>query len=100
MPEYPMQDPHGAVHDVSYPMDNCPSIGSYRVVNGVRMVRIPSDLLVRAAEDIHFTSNQLPRNWKYGSDFDRQGKPRFSSKTALHEAMAKANDQGDQVEWD
>ena len=54
---------------------------------------------------IHFTSQQLPRNWRnartgemYASDYDEKGRPRFSSKKEVREAVARHNGEQDEME--
>ena len=51
--------------------------------------------------DIHFESHQLPRNWKHHTgNFSPEGKPRFSSRQEVREAIARADhNEGTQIEY-
>jgi hypothetical protein len=61
--------------------------------------RVPSVPLVQVAQDIHFVSDQLPLHWTAARDHDEQGRPRFSSRREIDEAVARARHNGEHVTY-
>ncbi len=95
--EYRAKD--GELITVERPMTRAPRIGSTLTRNGKTYRRIPSsNTQGQVQPDLHFVSRSLPRApkhdspWReYHNDFDAQGRPRFSSRHQVEEAVAKHN---------
>lgn len=104
MAVYEFRDRSGRVHEMSYPVGKAPLIGTWvRLPGGVRAQRIPPSLggmrVDKRSEG--FVSNSLPRHWPYARDWDAQGKPRFSGRRDVEEAIARSRDtRHDHVEYD
>lgn len=54
----------------------------------------------RVVADRHFASSQLPRNYKYASKFDSEGRPAFSSMRDVREMVARARDHGEDITYE
>ena len=86
-------------HSVYASMAERPPIGHTLEIDGETYIRVVGSQQRIARKDVHFTAMQVPRDWKYAKNFNDQGQPQFSSKRELHEAMSRANDNGEHVTW-
>tara|TARA_Y100000310_G_C20386317_1_gene670597 strand:+ start:298 stop:594 length:297 start_codon:yes stop_codon:yes gene_type:complete len=85
----------GELAELFFSMRAAPSIGSTVTVDGQEFVRLPSSPQLKVAQDIHFEASSLPRWDKNADSHDAVGKPRFGSKKAVDEYLAKS--EGDWV---
>jgi hypothetical protein len=92
---YQFRADDGSMAEVEMDVADAPSIGEPLVLGGVTYKRIPSVLQVCGAHEgstrhPRFESHQLPRHWRYHKgEFSPSGKPRFSSRKEVDEAMAR-----------
>jgi hypothetical protein len=97
---YPFQRlSDGLYVEAFYPMADAPEIGSTVQIDGAECRRLPSVVEQMNEKAVYFTSVQLPTGWKYAKDFDEHGSPRWSSKKALRESLARANAHGEALSW-
>ncbi len=85
----------GEPAELFFTMRDAPAIGSLVTVGGREFVRLPSSPQLKVAENIHFEASSLPRWDKNADSYDAVGKPRFGSKKAVDEYLAKS--EGDWV---
>lgn len=94
---YEFESAFGERITVDLPMDEAPEIGEARVVNGTTFKRVFSaasfvDSRNGSMKFPRFESHQLPRWWKHHKGaFSPAGKPRFSNRGEVDEAVAAAN---------
>lgn len=82
-------------------MGKAPLIGTWIRSKGKRYRRIPAYAEPFLPNPVdHMTSNQLPFNWPYAPRHDARGRPQFQNMREVREAMAKANQHGEVVDWE
>lgn len=59
-------------------------------------------LQVSVSRNIHFSSSQLPKNWKHHKGaFDKNGKPIYTDRREIANDMARAGyEDGTEIEYD
>ena len=103
MPQYVFRSEDGEEIEEFRSMANAPTCGVTTIERGGKVYtsRIPRLAGGIVRRDVHFTSNQLPLNWKHAPRVDAMGKAQFDSKRELNEALAKDRDEdGAIVGWD
>lgn len=59
-----------------------------------REMSLPKFLIEK---DLHFVSDQLPKNWPFAKQHDAEGRARFDSVAEVRECLAHAQDHGEQI---
>ena len=101
---YEFESAFGERIEVDLPMDAAPAIGEVRVVGGTTYRRIFSkatfgDSRKGSTAFPCFESHSLPRNWKHHKGaFSPEGKPRFSNRGEVDEAVARARHEDSSTE--
>lgn len=89
----------GRVVELSMSMHDAVKIGAVIERDGRKLRRLPSMVAASVAPNLHFTSHQLPKNWKHAKQHNPDGTCRFGSHAEVREAMARAKDNGEQVTY-
>jgi hypothetical protein len=63
---------------------------------------VEEGIQARVSRNIHFSSSQLPKNWKYHEGgFDSDGKPIYTSRREIANDIARAGyGEGTEIEYD
>lgn len=100
MPEYTFENNKGERRAFVYAMAEAPRIGDTVFRDGRVWRRVPDWVYRDARRDICFTSKQLPLHWPFAPRHNEKGEPQFASKREVTEALARAKDAGEPVDWD
>ncbi len=105
---YEFESAFGERIEREYSPDDVPEVGNTIKVDDTTYTRVFSqatfiDSRKGSIKFPRFESHQLPRNWKHHKDngglFSPEGKPRFSSKAQIDEAMAAARHEGTEIAY-
>lgn len=102
---YEFESAFGERIEIDLPMDDAPEFGEARVVDGTTYKRVVSqatfiDSRKGSIAFPNFESHQLPRWWKHHKgEFGPTGKPRFSNRGEVDEAVAAANHDDTEIKY-
>ena len=102
---YEFENSSGERVELDMPMSEAPPFGEVRTIDGVEFRRVPShatfgDSRKGSIAFPRFESHQLPRYWKHHKGaFSPAGKPRFSNRGEVDEAMARAGHDGTEMKY-
>lgn len=101
---FEFQAEDGEIREVYGAMADAIPAGQSIEIDGKRFTRIYSRTHIdpSPSASIYFRAHNLPLNYKYAqglAKFDEEGVPVFTSRRALDETLAKANDQGENWLW-
>lgn len=102
---YEFENANGGRVEVDLPMSEAPPFGEERTISGETYRRVPSaasfiDSRKGSIAFPRFESHQLPRWWKHHKGgFSSEGKPRFSNRGEVDEAVAAANHDDTEIKY-